>query len=119
MFRCSATWSDLKQAALLNVNLSTEREPQGRLPPVKRDAIEGPDLKMLQKTYKKIYAAGRILYVSYFCDKFKHLLYKDCRYTADLGSLMTLVDLLASGSFCSIMLPFKWKVASLKELPTI
>ena len=68
-----------------NANLS-KTETQVPLPPIKRDAIEGPDLRRLQKTYGKMYAAGRILHVSNFCDKFKHLLYKDCRYMADLGS---------------------------------
>jgi len=37
----------------------------------------------LQKTYGRMCAARRILHIPSFCDKFKHLLYKDCRYTSD------------------------------------
>ena len=68
-----------------NANLS-KTETQVPLPAIKRDALEGPDLRRLQKTCEKMYSAGRILHVSNSCDNFKHLLYKDCRYTADLGS---------------------------------
>ena len=30
-----------------------------------------------------MYTARRILHIASFCDKFKHLLYKGCRYTSD------------------------------------
>lgn len=65
-----------------DVNLS-KTEAQIPLPPIKRDAIEADDVRRLQKTYEAMYSAGRILHVSSFCDKFKHLLYKGYRYTAD------------------------------------
>ncbi len=65
-----------------DVNLS-KTKAQVPLPPIKRDAIEADDVGRLQKTYEAMYAAGRILHVSSFCDKFKHLLYKGYRYTAD------------------------------------
>lgn len=66
----------------VNVNLS-KTETQVPLPPVRRDAIESDDVRRLQKTYEAMYAGGRIIHVSSFCDKFKHLLYKGYRYTAD------------------------------------
>ena len=64
-----------------DVDLS-KRETQVPLPPIKRDAIESADVRKLQKTYKRMYPAGRILHIPRFCDKFKHLLYKGCRYTS-------------------------------------
>lgn len=65
-----------------DVNLS-KTETQVPLPPVKRDALDGDDVRRLQRTYEAMYAAGRILHVSSFCDKFKHLLFKGFRYSAD------------------------------------
>ena len=66
----------------VNVNLS-KTETQVPLPPIKKDAIESDDVRRLQKTYKAMYAGGRIIHVSSFCDKFKHLLYKGYRCAAD------------------------------------
>lgn len=66
-----------------DVDLS-KSETQVPLPPIKRDAIESADVRKLQKTYERMYAARRILHIPSFCDKFKHLLYKGCRYTSDL-----------------------------------
>lgn len=64
------------------VNLS-KTKTQVALPPIKRDALDDTDVRRLQNMYETMYAAGRILHVSSFCDKFKHLLYKGYRYTAD------------------------------------
>ena len=57
-----------KTGSPANANLS-KTETQVPLPPIKSDALEGPDLRRLQKTYETMYAAGRILQVSNFCDK--------------------------------------------------
>ena len=65
-----------------DVDLS-KRGTQVPLPPIKRDAIESADVRKFQKTYERIIAARRILHIPSFCDKFKHLLYKGCRYTSD------------------------------------
>jgi len=108
----------------VNANLS-KTETQVPLPPIKRHAIERPDLRRLRKTYEKMYAAGRILHVSNFCDKFTKIV--DTLQTWVVtnrpqqflhSGLTTLVDLLSSGSFCSMMLLLKWKVANLKGSPT-
>ena len=60
----------------VNVNLS-KTETQVPLPPIKRDPIESDDVRRLQKTNEAMYASGRIIHVSSFCDKFKHLYTKD------------------------------------------
>lgn len=65
----------------LEVNFS-KTEAQIPLPPIKRSAIDMSDVKLLEKTYEKIYPAARILQISSFCDKFKFLLYKGYRYTS-------------------------------------
>ena len=67
-----------------NVNLN-KTKTQVPLPPIKRDAIESDDVRRLQKTYEAMYASGRIIHVSSFCDKFKYLLYKGCRYTENMA----------------------------------
>ena len=77
---CSMVESETGSPADVNLSKTATQVP---LPPIKRDAIEGDDVRRLQKTYEVMYAAGRILHVSSFCDKFKHLLYKGYRYTAD------------------------------------
>ena len=105
----------------VNVNLS-KTETQVPLPPIKRDAIESDDVRRLQKTYETMYAGGRIIHVSSFCDKFKHLLYKGYRCAADSACnqqpLMTLVDLLSLGTFCNMMWLSKWRMENLKRSPT-
>ena len=105
----------------VNVNLS-KTETQVPLPPIKRDAIESDDVRRLQKTYEAMYAGGRIIHVSSFCDKFKHLLYKGYRCAADSACnqqpLMTLVDLLSLGTFCNMMWLSKWRMENLKRSPT-
>ena len=58
-----------------DVDLS-KSETQVPLTPIKRDAIESADVRKLQKTYERMYAARRILHIPSFCDKFKHLLDK-------------------------------------------
>ena len=69
-----------------------------------------------------MYAGGRIIHVSSFCDKFKHLLYKGYRCAADSACnqqpLMTLVDLLSLGTFCNMMWLSKWRMENLKRSPT-
>ena len=88
----------------------------------KGDAIESDDVRRLQKTYEAMYAGGRIIHVSSFCDKFKHLLYKGYRCAADSACnqqpLMTLVDLLSLGTFCNMMWLSKWRMENLKRSPT-
>ena len=105
----------------VNVNLS-KTETQVPLPPIKKDAIESDDVRRLQKTYETMYAGGRIIHVSSFCDKFKHLLYKGYRCAADSACnqqpLMTLVDLLSLGTFCNMMWLSKWRMENLKRSPT-
>ena len=64
----------------VDLNKTKTQVPQ---PPIKRDAIESDDVRRLQKTYEAMYAGGRIIHVSSFCDKFKHLLYKGYRCAAD------------------------------------
>ena len=79
---CSMVESETGSPGDVNLSKTATQVP---LPPIKRDAIEGDDVRRLQKTYEVMYAAGRILHVSSFCDKFKHLLYKGYHYTADLA----------------------------------
>ena len=67
----------------LEVNFS-KTEAQVPLPPIKRSAIDISDVKLLEKTYEKMYPAARILQISSFCDKFKFLLYKGYRYTSSI-----------------------------------
>lgn len=67
--------------------INSETETQVPLPPIERDALDGDDVRRLQRTYETMYAAGRILHVSSLCDKFKHLLFKRFRYTADSACL--------------------------------
>ena len=68
-----------------DVDLS-KRETQVPLPPIKRDAIESAEVRKLQKTYERMYPAGRILHIPRFCVKFMHLLYKGCRYTSEIDA---------------------------------
>ena len=65
-----------------DVNLS-KTVAQVPLPPIKRNAIDSSEFQLLEKTYEKMHPAGRILQISSFCDKFKCLFYKGCRYISN------------------------------------
>ena len=73
-----------KQTRAYILYITTSREEIYILsPPIKTDAIESAHVRKLQKTYGRMYAARRILHITSFSDKFKHLLYKSSRYTSD------------------------------------
>ena len=78
----SATWLNLKLAVQWMLTLVKLRLKY-HYHQSKGDAIESDDVRRLQKTYEAMYAGGRIIHVSSFCDKFKHLLYKGYRCAAD------------------------------------
>lgn len=78
----------------LEVNLS-KTEAQVPLPPIKRNVIDYSDVKLLAKTYEKMYPAARILQISSFCDKFKYLLYMGYRYSANFSNCQQASTVLA------------------------
>lgn len=82
MSSSSATWLNLKLAVQLMLTLVKLRLKY-HYHQSKGDAIESDDVRRLQKTYETMYAGGRIIHVSSFCDKFKHLLYKGYHCAAD------------------------------------
>ena len=65
-----------------DINLS-KTDAQVPLPPIKRNTIDSSELQLLEKTYEKMYPAARMLQISSFCDKFKCLFYKGCRYVSN------------------------------------
>lgn len=58
----------------------TKTEAEFPLPPICKTAVNAQYVRKLRHMYEYIYPNHRILHVSSFCQKFKHLLLSGCRY---------------------------------------